>query len=89
MTSGLESALVPLSTLQRLPRNPKGHAAVGIGASISRFGFLERILINRTTGHLLAGHGRLDELERRRAAAYSPVKRDGWRVLQSITGSRA
>lgn len=44
--------------------NPKSHDDALIERSINRFGFVEPITIDERTGHLVAGHGRLDELER-------------------------
>lgn len=76
----LTPELVPLQKLKRLPRNPKSHDCGLLHTSIGRFGFLERILINRTTGHLLAGHGRVTTLQQLKASgAPAPpgVKRNG------------
>ncbi len=59
----LRSELRPLESLQRLPRNPKSHDLGAIHQSVRRWGFLERILVNETTGHVVAGAGRLDTLQ--------------------------
>jgi hypothetical protein len=74
-----------LSQLRRAPRNPKAHDLALIGRSFARFGYVEPIAINETTGRIVAGHGRLDALEQRRAAGEPPPERivvkDGqWRV---------
>mgnify|MGYP000330098119 CR=1 FL=1 len=57
-----------LADLARAPRNPKDHDAELIQASLRRFGYVEAIAIDERTGRLVAGHGRLDELERGMAA---------------------
>jgi hypothetical protein len=66
---------VPLSKLQRAPRNPKAHDLGLIERSMGRFGYVEPIAINEKTGRLVAGHGRLDALEKRRAAGAEPPER--------------
>jgi DNA modification methylase len=52
-----------LSDLQRAESNPKHHDRPAISASLKRFGYVEAITIDERTGRLVAGHGRLDELE--------------------------
>jgi hypothetical protein len=63
----LESVMLPLSKLKRLPRNPKEHDIGAIHKSIDAFGFIDRIVINRTTEHILSGHGRIDALQQKKA----------------------
>lgn len=63
---------VPLATITRAPRNPKGHDAEMIAGSISRFGVVEIPTIDERTGRLVAGHGRLDDLVARKAAGEDP-----------------
>lgn len=63
---------MPLSDLQRAPRNPKGHAAAIISESMNVHGYVEAITLDERTGRLVAGHGRLDELEARKAAEGDP-----------------
>lgn len=57
---------VPLSTLERWPRNPKAHDDAGIARSVRRFGFNDPCA--RNTHHeakfLLEGHGRLATLRK-------------------------
>jgi DNA modification methylase len=65
---------VSLSDVQRWPRNPKAHDAAAINGSIRRFGFLDPMLRDENTGRIVEGHGRLDELERLRAAGAKPPK---------------
>ena len=64
-----------LSALTKWDRNPKLHNEDAINASVSRFGFISPILINEKTGILVAGHGRVEELERRKAAGEPPPSR--------------
>lgn len=58
---------MPLADLatRRAPGNPKNHDAALIEGSISRFGFVEPIVLDERTGRLVAGHGRLDDIEGR------------------------
>lgn len=63
---------MPLATLQRAHRNPKVHDTAGIRASISRHGYVEPIVMDERTSRLVAGHGRLDDFEARKAAGESP-----------------
>ena len=75
----------PLSKVLRWERNPKRHDEPSIDASINRFGFVAPIIMNETTGRLVAGHGRLDSLQRRKAAGESAPERirvdgGGWLV---------
>lgn len=59
-------------------RNPKGHDADAIAASVDRFGLAELPLVDERTGRLVAGHGRVDGLIARRRATELPP--DGVRV---------
>ncbi len=60
-------AMEPLSKLNRMPRNPKAHDLGDIHTSYNRFGFAKRIIINDGTGRIVAGHGRIDTLQQRKA----------------------
>ena len=53
---------MPLSALKAWPRNPKEHDLGLLHTSMDRFGFVNPIIINESTGVILAGHGRLDTL---------------------------
>lgn len=64
--------MMPLDQLQRAPRNPKQHDEETIGASLDRFGYVEAVALDERTGRLVAGHGRLDKLEEKRAAGQGP-----------------
>ena len=66
---------LPLSTLQRAPRNPKGHDLGALDQSFARFGYVEPIAINEQTGRVVAGHGRLDALAKKQAAHEEPPAR--------------
>ena len=81
----LEATLVPLASIRRLPRNPKAHALTEIDSSIRRWGFLERIMIARPSGHLISGHGRIDTLAQLKESGGAPpanitVEGDDWLV---------
>lgn len=52
--------------------NPKRHADDQIAASIGRFGFADASILDERTGRLVAGHGRLSDLKRRRETGGSP-----------------
>lgn len=64
MTDEIRIEYIPLEKLVRWPRNPKKHAEDNIQRSIERFGFISPILIDETSGRLVAGHGRIDVLTR-------------------------
>jgi len=68
----MRADMLPLADIKRLPRNAKLHDLEKIHQSIERFGFLERVVINETTGHMIAGHGRCEDLEARKAAREEP-----------------
>lgn len=66
---------VPLGDLKRWPRNPKEHDLGTIGASLRRFGMVETPVLDERTGRLVAGHGRLEQLEAERNARLAPPRR--------------
>lgn len=75
----------PLSKLVGLPRNPKLHNLGDIHQSINRFGFVNRILINDITNHIIAGHGRVETLRQKKVTNQKPpigveVRPDDWYV---------
>lgn len=53
----------PLGGLIADPRNPKAHAGEAIGASVTRFGFVEPIVVDERTGFIASGHGRAETLQ--------------------------
>lgn len=65
----------PLSKVLRWERNPKRHGEPELDASIQRFGFVAPLIVNESTGRLVAGHGRLDSLQRRKASGESAPER--------------
>jgi ParB-like chromosome segregation protein Spo0J len=69
MSDGAEVRVeyMPLRGMVRATRNPKGHDLGEIMRSIKRFGFTSPVMVNERTGSLLAGHGRLDALQRMKA----------------------
>lgn len=54
---------VLLEDVARWPRNPKAHDLGLISASFDRFGYADPIILDETTGQLVAGHGRLETLQ--------------------------
>lgn len=62
------SGRLPLSDVVQLHRNPKDHDLGAIIESFFAFGFVEPIVINTRTGHLVHGHGRDDGLSHLHAA---------------------
>jgi DNA modification methylase len=70
--SQLRIEYVPLSSLQIAARNPKKHALDQLGGSISRFGYVEPIIIDERTGRMVAGHGRRETLLRMRDSGEQP-----------------
>jgi len=74
----------PLSKLKPAKRNPKLHSQ-DIGTSMERFGYAEPILLDERTGRLVAGHGRLEFLQKKKLAGEHPpggveVKGKDWLV---------
>jgi hypothetical protein len=65
----------PLSALKPWDKNPKLHDIRRIKESISAFGFVSPIVVNETTGKLVAGHGRLEALTAMRDAGEPPPLR--------------
>jgi 16S rRNA G966 N2-methylase RsmD len=63
---------MPLADVLRAPRNPKRHRADLIGASMDRFGVVELPALDERTGRLVAGHGRLEDWQRRQDAGQQP-----------------
>lgn len=61
--------------LKPASRNPKEHATEEIEASVKRFGFIDPLVLNEATGQLVAGHGRLEVLERMRNDGDAPPLR--------------
>lgn len=81
---------VPLSDLQRWPRNPKLHSLNTLQDSIERFGYVQPLLVDERTGKLVAGHGRLDALQARKSTGKPPparvLERNGEWLVPVIRG---
>lgn len=58
---------IPLSDVKQAPSNPKDHDIGEICVSIGRRGFVELPAIDERTGRLVAGHGRLEALQKMHA----------------------
>lgn len=56
----------------KYPANPKDHDQGAIMTSVAEFGYLERVIRNRATGHILGGHGRIDTLAEMRRQQLEP-----------------
>ena len=55
-----------LSEIQEADRNVKDHDIGSIHESMNRFGFTSPLLLNETTGKLVAGHGRIEALKQKK-----------------------
>lgn len=65
---------MPLEAIKAHPKNPKLHAIDKIEQSMQTFGYTAPILIDETSGLMVAGHGRLDTLQRlRESGADAPA----------------
>lgn len=61
---------IPLGKAKKMPGNPRGtHRTAALCASIRRYGFGQPVTVNETTGHVIAGNGRI--------AALRKMHRDG------------
>lgn len=63
---------VPLSDISSWERNPKSHDDISIYESMMRFGFTSPVIVNESTGKLLAGHGRIKVLRDTKRLGGSP-----------------
>jgi ParB-like chromosome segregation protein Spo0J len=81
---------VPLSQLERWPRNPKQHDLAQIDKSIERFGFIQPIAVDERTGRIVAGHGRLEALQAMQLAGKAPparvLEKDGEWLVPVLRG---
>ncbi len=81
---------VPLGELRRWLRNPKSHHLGDIHESYNRFGYVAPMLLDERTGRLVAGHGRLDALQQRKASGKPAPERiatrDGQWLVPVIRG---
>ena len=66
---------LPLSSLKRAKRNPKKHEIDGVLGSFSRFGYVSPLILDERTGRLVAGHGRLQSLQKAKVEGKEPPGR--------------
>lgn len=77
--------LADLEELIPLPNNPKTHSGKLMDALMDKWGFVDRILINKTNNHIIAGNGRCERLLARKKNGKNPprgmkVDNDRWFV---------
>jgi ParB-like chromosome segregation protein Spo0J len=91
MNKQIRVEYLPRAQLKCAPRNPKAHDLGVIDQSIRRFGFVSPIVLDERTGRLMAGHGRLETLERGKAAGEKPpdriIEKDGEWLVPVIRGA--
>ena len=63
--SKVEVVFTKLSEIIEADRNVKDHDIGSIHESMNRFGFTSPLLLNETTGKLVAGHGRIEALKQK------------------------
>lgn len=73
---------LPLDDLVPAEENPKNHDEDSLDDSIDEFGYVDPVILDERTGRLVAGHGRTEALQRRRARGEKPPPgvTDDWRV---------
>lgn len=69
---------VPLDKIKKWPRNPRIHSP-RLGKLFEKYGFLKPLLLDEASGRLVAGHGRIDELIRKRDVGEDPP--DGLKII--------
>lgn len=82
--------------LEELPddeRNPKGHRIADIDASMTRFGYVDPVVLDERTAKLLSGHGRKATLLQRKASGEAPpvgieIDEDGRWLVPVVRGVR-
>ena len=74
----LDPRLYSLAALAALPLNPKLHDVPAIAGAIDEFGFIDRIIVNEPTMHILGGHGRRTDLLRRFQRGEEPPVNCQW-----------
>lgn len=81
---------VPLDELVPATRNAKGHDAEAIAGPIGQFGFMDLPIIDERTGRLVGGHGRREDLLRRRQDGEGPpegvIEQDGAWLVPVVRG---
>lgn len=80
----------PIDQIVGASRNPKNHNIRGIEVSIGAHGFVDPLLLDGRTGRLVGGHGRLETLQRMKAAGENPPEgimlQDGEWCVPVVTG---
>lgn len=59
---GLEHLMVPIASIKPHPRNAKLHDVEEISGSIADFSFADVVVVQKSSGYVIAGHGRLEAL---------------------------
>lgn len=70
----MRTDFMELGKFKRLARNPKEHDLEVLYQSIERFGVIDPPVVNGTTGHLIAGHGRIEVLQQKKADGKEPPR---------------
>jgi len=70
--SKLEIIYKKMSEIEFADSNPKDHDIGGLHQSFNRFQFLNALIENKTTGKLVAGHGRLETLRQKKQFGEAP-----------------
>lgn len=88
--TGLHIEYVPLGELKKWERNPREHDLSSLLKSVERFGFVSPPIVDESSGQLVAGHGRLETLERMKAEGQQPptriIERDGEWLVPVLRG---
>lgn len=75
MTDKIHFEYTPLSELIAYPRNPKSHDIGALDTSIKKFGYVSPVIVDTTTGYIVAGHGRVQTLMQMKNAGDKPPNR--------------
>ncbi len=83
--SQLRVEYLPLGSLQPATRNPKKHRIDSVLASMGRFGYVSPMILDERTARLVAGHGRLESLQKAKLEGRDPpdrirAEKDDWFV---------
>jgi ParB-like chromosome segregation protein Spo0J len=65
---------ISFEEIKKWPRNPKDHDHREIQKSFQRFGFVQPVLVDDESHHLVAGHGRLESLQLLKDSSKAPPK---------------
>lgn len=76
MSEPIHIEYLPLGELldRKAEKNPKRHDLIRLNRSIDRFGYTQPMLLDDRTNRLLAGHGRLETLIRKKIEGQAPPK---------------